>query len=428
MYSLVLMTAMTTAPNGPEFNGFFRDLFTGCNGCNGCCGGYAAPRYSYYGGCSGSAYPAGCSGAYYNGCNGCNGEGLLSRARRWFESWGCCGSGSGYPYGCSGAAYSCHGAAYSCHGGPAVSYTPVFGGGLSCQGGPAWNAPPPVFEPYPAYPTYPAVPGTAPPPTIPYAPPEPAPGFTPQNTGLRPAGYNGSALVSNGGPTARATVVVRLPADARLFADAKPLALTGPERKFVTPELPTGPEFTYRFRIEYDRDGETVSVTKRVPVRAGGSVAVEFTDLTVKAAPERAPEKNTGGGGPVAATPTSNPGPAAGAAAGIVPSVMPAAPVPDAKAAEPAANPPTTPVAPATDRATITVKLPPGAALYVDDRRSPSTEAVRRFSTPPLPTGREFAYLLKAEVVRNGQTETLTQKVPFRAGERVEVDFTAVGR
>jgi uncharacterized protein (TIGR03000 family) len=85
-------------------------------------------------------------------------------------------------------------------------------------------------------------------------------------------------------------------------------------------------------------------------------------------------------------------------------------------------------VAPATDRATITVKLPPGATLYVDEKRSSSTDPVRRFSTPPLPTGREFAYLLKAEVVRNGQTETLTQKVPFRAGERVEVDFTGVGR
>ena len=32
---------------------------------------------------------------------------------------------------------------------------------------------------------------------------------------------------------------------------------------------------------------------------------------------------------------------------------------------------------------------------------------------------------MTAEVVRNGQTETFTQKVPFRAGERVEVDFTA---
>jgi uncharacterized protein (TIGR03000 family) len=61
----------------------------------------------------------------------------------------------------------------------------------------------------------------------------------------------------------------------------------------------------------------------------------------------------------------------------------------------------------------------------VDGRKSPSNEANRVFSTPPLPAGREFAYMLTAEVVRNGQKETFTQKVPFRAGERVEVDFTA---
>ena len=64
----------------------------------------------------------------------------------------------------------------------------------------------------------------------------------------------------------------------------------------------------------------------------------------------------------------------------------------------------------------------------MDDRKSPSNEPVRQFSTPPLPAGQEFAYLMRAEVVRNGQPETFTQKVPFRAGERVEVDFTGVGR
>ena len=99
-------------------------------------------------------------------------------------------------------------------------------------------------------------------------------------------------------------MIVKLPADARLFADARPLSLTGAERKFVSPELPSGPEFTYRFRIEYERDGETMSVTKKVPVRAGGTVTIEFADLTAKTAPERERETSPGA---VAATPTSNP-------------------------------------------------------------------------------------------------------------------------
>jgi uncharacterized protein (TIGR03000 family) len=440
MYSLVLMTALTTTPDAAEFNGYFRDLFSG----RGCYGSSAPPRYSCYGGyggsnfpagCSGaSAYPAGCSGSYSSGCsgcNGCNGDTFLNRVRRWFDRGDCCGgTGSGYGcsgsrYGCGGtAAYSCFGstAAYSCFGGPAVSYTPVFNGGQSCYGGPIPSAPPPIFDTTPPFPPFPTTPG-GPPSSIPYAPPEVAPGMNPQNTGLRPAGYPGSALVSNnGGATARATVIVRLPADARLFADARPLSLTGPERKFVSPELPADREFTYRFRAEYERDGETVSVTKKVPVRAGGTVSVEFTDLTAKAAPGTSPEKNATGGGAVAATPTSNP--VARSDAAVAPAVTPVTPV-NPNPVAPVAPPTNTP---ATDRASITVKVPPGATLYVDDRRSPSTDLVRQFSTPQLPAGREFAYLMKLEVVKNGQTETYTQKVPFRAGERVEVDFSTIGR
>ena len=277
------------------------------------------------------------------------------------------------------------------------------------------------------------MPGPAgPPPFIPYAPPEAAPGMNPQNTGLRPAGYNGypNPAVTSNNPGARATVLVKLPPDARLYAESRALSLTGAERKFVSPELPGGQEFRYRFRVEYERDGETVSVTKKVPVRAGGNATVEFTDLVAKAAPERNPEKNLGtnpernAGGPanpgsnaVAATPTANPVAQTPASpASVIPSAMPTTPAVPTSSAN------------AAERATITVKLPAGATLYVDDRKSLSNESVRQFSTPPLPAGRDFAYLMRAEIVRNGQTETFTQKVPFRAGERVEVDFTNTGR
>lgn len=413
MYSLVLMTALTSTPDAVEFNGFFRNLFSGGCSCSGAslsagCTGFSAPRYSCSGGCAGSGYNTascfGCSGSAYSA--GCSGSGFGSRLRRWFSGWGSC-TGSGYGctgsgYSCFGSGYSCFGgAAYSCFGGPPVAYTPVVNGGLSCQGGMPLSAPPPVFGPNPA------VPGAAPPPSIPYAPPEAAPGINPSTTGVRPASHD-SALVSGGSGAARAAVIVRLPADARLFVDARQLTLTGAERKFVSPELPAGQEFMYRFRAEYDRDGETVSVTRKVPVRAGATVTVEFADLTARATPE----KPTGA---VAATPTSTK-----VDPPTVPSVAPASTPEPPLTATPPASPP-------LERATITVKLPPGATLYVDDRKSPSSAPVRQFSTPPLPAGREFAYLLRAEVVRNGQTETFTQKVPFRAGERVEVDFTSIG-
>ena len=387
MYSIVMLTALTAAPDAPQFNGYFRDLFSRDNGCYGCSG---AARYSCSG-CAGTvAYPSSCCG-----CNG-NTFGLGDRVRRIFDrDNGCCGSRS---YGCVGASYACAGyscSGHSCFGGPAMSYTPVMAAGLSCQGG-AFPAPP-QFDQFPPPPTIQGAPGF---PNIPYAVPDPAPA-----TGLRPAAHTNNTLASNT-PTARASVVVRLPADARLLADGRALNLTGAERKFVSPELPTGQEFVYKFTAEYERDGETVSVTKKVTVRAGLTVSVAFSDLTA------AKSENT-----VGTTTSTAPN------KGTVPTVQ-----------EPTkAAPPVKPVidAPAPaggDRATITVKLPAGATLFVDDRRSPSKEPVRSFSTPPLPSGREFAYVIKAEVVRNGQPETLTQKVPFRAGERVVVDFTSLGK
>lgn len=394
MYSIVMLTALTAAPDAPQFNGYFRDLFSRDNGCNGCSG---AARYSCSGGCSGAVVYQPTSS-----CCGCSGGafGLGDRVRRFFErdNNGCCGGRSyscmGASYSCSG--YSCSGSAYSCFGGPAMSYTPMMSAGLSCQGG-AYPVQP-MFDQFPPMPNLQSVPGA---PNIPpYAIPDPAPGLS----GLRPAAHTNSALASNT-PTARASVVVRLPADAKLFADGRALTLTGAERKFVSPELPTGQEFVYKFTAEYERDGETVSVTKKVAVRAGLTVSVAFSDPTAVRP------------GDTAATPTST-----GANKGAVP----AATSEPTKAAP--VSPAPAPVVPTTDRATITIKLPTDATLYVDDRRSPSKEPVRSFSTPPLPAGREYAYTIKAEVVRNGQPETLTQKVPFRAGERVVVDFTSLGK
>ena len=392
MYSIVMMAALTTAPDAPQFNGYFRDLFNGggsnCNGCNGCSGGV---RYSCFGGgCSGAAaYPTscnGCSGGCGSSCNGGGvfGLGLGERVRSFFDRDSGSGCGGAHAYGCSGAShscngFSCNGSAYSCFGTP-MSYP------MSVP------APAPGFNQFPPYPGQPGVP---------YA--VPAPG----SFGLQPAAH--TATVSSG-QTGRAAVIVKLPVDARLSADGRGLNLTGAERKFVSPELPLNQEFVYGFKVEYERDGETVSVTKRVPVRAGATVTVEFADLT--AAKPAAP----GTGKTTSTTPTATPA--------TTEPVKAEPPVREAPAT-PGVNTPGSPGT--TDRATITVKLPPGATLYVDDRKSPSKDAVRQFATPPIPVGREFAYLLKAEIVRDGQPETLTQKVPFRAGEKIVVDFTSLG-
>ena len=378
MYSLVLMTAMRTAPSTAEFNGYFRDLFnrgdcSGCTGCNGCNG---AARYSCSGGCSGS-------------CNGCCG-GLFSgeRIRSLFNPIGCCG-------GC------CGGMAYSsgCCGG-----SMAYSGGYSCFGGPVVSAPAQGFESYPSLPGF----GVPAPNMIPYAPPEAAPSVVPERQSFapRPAAFNTTMTVASPTPTAnRATVIVRLPADAQLFADGTALKMTGGERKFITPELPGGMEYTYRFTAEYERNGEVLSVSKKVTLRPGSTVAVEFTDHSATKPAPTGSDAATSKGDAVAAAPVSL------TRVSETPTSTPI-PVPAAQPAQPA---------------TITVKLPEGATLYVDDRRNASSDSVRRFTTPTLPAGREFGYMLKVEVMRNGMPESVTQKVTFRSGEQVIVDMSGVG-
>jgi uncharacterized protein (TIGR03000 family) len=76
-----------------------------------------------------------------------------------------------------------------------------------------------------------------------------------------------------------------------------------------------------------------------------------------------------------------------------------------------------------TGRATVTVRLPDDARLTVDGETVALT-AERTFQTPPLETGRRYFYTLKAEVVRDGQTQSDSQRVFVEAGKSVEVSFS----
>jgi uncharacterized protein (TIGR03000 family) len=68
---------------------------------------------------------------------------------------------------------------------------------------------------------------------------------------------------------APATVVVRLPADARLTIDGIATRSTGATRTFESPPLEAGSAGQYVLRAEIVRDGLALSVRQRVRVRAG---------------------------------------------------------------------------------------------------------------------------------------------------------------
>ena len=83
---------------------------------------------------------------------------------------------------------------------------------------------------------------------------------------------------------APAKIVVRLPADARLFVDDVPFPHTGPVRTFETPPLNPGENYHYTLRAELVRDGQPVRVSLKANLKAGQTTNVDFGDLKPAAA------------------------------------------------------------------------------------------------------------------------------------------------
>ena len=218
-----------------------------------------------------------------------------------------------------------------------------------------------------------------------------------------------------------------MPEDARLFAEGRQLTLKSDVRRFVTPPLPSDRDGVYNLRVEYTRDGEVVSRSKRVQIRAGESKTVEFHEQTSLAptvnVPELFAEK------PVLGSPMEPTLP-------TIPSI-PSISTPELPKGTPTTNKPqplpplgggsvtvTPPPQALSDRAKITVKLPANATLFVDAKKNVRTEPVREFTTPVLKKGDLYTYTLRAEWTRNGQQESEERKVEFMAGELHTVDFT----
>jgi uncharacterized protein (TIGR03000 family) len=234
MYSVVLMAAMTQAVEVP-------DLFRrGGHGCSGGC---------YGGGCYGG-------GGWGGGCYGGGGWGGGCRG-------GCYGGGWGGCYGGGGG--GCYGGGGGCYGGGRWAY-----GGGSWGGGYAYS--PYSGGSYASYPSnYQMMPAAG---SVEYR----SGYYAPNTFG------NGSGQLS--GPTP-ATIVVRLPADARLMVDDEPTRSTSDERVFTSPPLQPGQTYYYVLKAEMDRNGEKVTATQNVTVRAGQTSRVTMEFPKTGSNPER---------------------------------------------------------------------------------------------------------------------------------------------
>jgi uncharacterized protein (TIGR03000 family) len=78
--------------------------------------------------------------------------------------------------------------------------------------------------------------------------------------------------------------------------------------------------------------------------------------------------------------------------------------------------------------ATVLVNLPAEAKLTFNGWTSTNKSSTRRFRTPAIEPGQEFAYTIRAEMVRDGQTIVQNHRVVVRAGQetRVNIDFPPV--
>jgi uncharacterized protein (TIGR03000 family) len=81
----------------------------------------------------------------------------------------------------------------------------------------------------------------------------------------------------------------------------------------------------------------------------------------------------------------------------------------------------------ALDQALLIVNLPADAKLYVDDKLTTATSDRRVFNSPGLADGQEYYYILRAEVVREGKTQSKTKRVLFHARDVIETSFPDLG-
>jgi uncharacterized protein (TIGR03000 family) len=219
MYSIVLMAALTTGTDMPDFG-----RRGGCHGC--------------YGGCMGMGM----------GYGGCMGMGMGYGMGMGMGYGGCMGMGMGYG-GCMGMGWGGGYGRYAMN-----SYLPLYGSYayspiISNWGwGNNWGWGTPLVS----------AAGTI------------------ANPGLSQSFYFNPTTGNE------ATLIVHLPEDASLSIDGEQTQQRSATRTFTSPPLESGKTYTYKLRAEINRDGHFIRDTKTVEVRAGQrtDVTMKFSDTS----------------------------------------------------------------------------------------------------------------------------------------------------
>jgi uncharacterized protein (TIGR03000 family) len=110
-------------------------------------------------------------------------------------------------------------------------------------------------------------------PTGSYGPPMSS-GYYAPPPGTAPDNYQSFYNAPQGNNSA--TLIVKLPADARLTIDDQPTRSSNTPRVFVTPPLQPNHEYTYHLKVSVMRDGKEVTEAKDAKVRAGQRTEVSI--------------------------------------------------------------------------------------------------------------------------------------------------------
>ena len=301
MYSVILATVLaTTAGPTQQWGGGFgwnycqgRSSCSGCGGCQGCYGwqgGYGCQ--GCYGGCQGCSGGWGyqCSG--YQGCYGCSGcQGCYGCQGGGYQGWG-----YGLSYGnlSPQAAYAMYGTngpyqAYSIYGsqmyqGCVGSNAGCYGcyGGWSCFGTPIVVTPaiPTRRIDLPSENLVPPKEVLTPPKEIKEEKKlekiEDKKEEKKNDGGNKKDPLKLEVLNKVGG---WATIVMQVPADAKVFIDDQPMTATSTRRVYQTPILEEGETYFYDIRVEVVRAGKTLAESRRVTLTPGQRLAANFEEL-----------------------------------------------------------------------------------------------------------------------------------------------------
>jgi uncharacterized protein (TIGR03000 family) len=77
----------------------------------------------------------------------------------------------------------------------------------------------------------------------------------------------------------------------------------------------------------------------------------------------------------------------------------------------------------APSKAKLIIDVPEDAKLFIDDQLMKSASGKRSFNTPPLERGQTYYYIVRAELLIDGQPYKETKRVLVRAGEEVQANF-----